>query len=362
MTTIQASAVKLVSHAEPTQVSSDFIHRSVTDDRICILTFDRPNSSANILDRATLLELNNHITYILGNSAFKGTVLTSAKGAIFIAGADLTQLAKATTPGELKELVEFGQSVFTRLASLNLPTVAAIHGACLGGGFELCLACDYRIASSDRVTRIGLPETQLGILPAWGGATRLPRLIGLPKALDIILGGKVLAAKPALTCRMIDAIVPQEYLLDKACAVIREKTATSRVRRQSCSTRLTRAAAFIIGRQVQTRSLKKTRGNYPAIPKAIEVITKGINKSIQNSLALERDAIIELGQSEVCHNLLRLFFLQERSKKLYVDPKSNEKVKPVSRVAVFGAGVMGAAIAQWTSSRNIAVILRDLNH
>src|SRR5688500_17308966 len=156
----------------------ELIRREFTDDQICILTFDRPDSSANILDKATLLELNNHINYVLCNSALKGVVLTSAKKSIFIAGADLTQLAKATASEELRELIEFGQSVFNLLVTLNVPVVAAIHGACVGGGYELCLACDYRIASPDKVTKVGLPETQLGIVPAWGGSTRLPRLVG----------------------------------------------------------------------------------------------------------------------------------------------------------------------------------------
>jgi 3-hydroxyacyl-CoA dehydrogenase / enoyl-CoA hydratase / 3-hydroxybutyryl-CoA epimerase len=369
MTTTEIPAVKLVSHAEPhtsseAQFVPELIRRHVTCDHVCILSFDRPNSSANVFDKATLLELNNHLTYILRNSALRGVVLTSAKKSIFVAGADLTQLAKSTTPDELKELVELGQSVFNRLAHVSVPTIAAIHGACLGGGFELCLACDYRIASSDKVTKIGLPETQLGIVPAWGGSTRLPRLIGLPKALDIILGGKVLATKPALNAGMIDAVVPREYILEKACRLVLEKPAEFGLRRQSWFQRLLTSgvAIKIISQQARRQTLRKTRGHYPAIPKAIEVITKGFRKSIEDSLVLERDAILELGQSEACRNLLRIFFLQERAKKLYVDATRDDGVEPVSRVAVFGGGVMGAAIAQWTSSRNIEVVLRDINH
>src|SRR6266702_7596590 len=107
-----------------------------------------------------------------------------------------------------------------RLAALPIPTVAAIHGAAVGGGYELCLACDYRLGSPERVTRMGLPETQLGLLPAWGGATRLPRLIGLPRALDIILGGKTLPAKQALNYGMVDELVPRERLVEFACRQI----------------------------------------------------------------------------------------------------------------------------------------------
>src|SRR6266496_2776469 len=230
MTQSQTPLLKIVPREEPTLKLSgavspmpEPIRRQVTDELVCVLTFDRPDSAANVFDKATLAELNRQLDYVLGNSSLKGLVLTSAKKSIFIAGADLTQLAKAKTPEELKEMMELGQAVFNRLAALSIPTVATIHGACVGGGYEVCLACDYRFASPDKATKIGLPETQLGILPAWGGSTRLPRLIGLPKALDVILGGKTLAAKPALKCGMIDDLAPREYLVDRACQLIRKE-------------------------------------------------------------------------------------------------------------------------------------------
>lgn len=131
----------------------ELIRRHVTDDQICVLTFDRPDSAANIFDKATLVDLNNHINFILCNSSLKGVVITSAKKSIFVAGADLTQLSKAKTPDELRDMIELGQSVFNRLAMINIPSVAAIHGACVGGGYEVCLACDYRIASPTRSPR-----------------------------------------------------------------------------------------------------------------------------------------------------------------------------------------------------------------
>ncbi len=345
----------------------ELIRRHVTDDQICVLTFDRPDSAANIFDRATLAELNEHINYVLCNSNLKGVVITSAKKSIFIAGADLTQLARARTAGELRDMIELGQMVFNHLTQLPVPVVAAIHGACLGGGYELCLACNYRIASSDKTTKIGLPETQLGILPAWGGSTRLPRLIGLPKALDVILGGKALAAKPALKCGMIDDIAPREFLVDKACQLILAKGKKLRRRPLSLKLKLanTRRVAKFIAGKVEKQVLEKTRGHYPAIPKALEVVVRGLGKSLEESLTLERDAIMELGTNEACRNLIRIFFLQERAKKLTgvpADPAPATKVAPVKRVAVVGAGVMGAGIAQWASSRDISVILRDINH
>jgi len=374
MTTTQTPELKIVPRMESvTEVTRkvqdmpELIRRHVTDDHICVLTFDRPDSAANIFDKATLDELNSHINYVLCNSDLKGVVLTSAKKSIFIAGADLTQLSRAKSPEELREMIELGQSVFNRLATLPIPTVATIHGACVGGGYEVCLACDYRIASPDKATKIGLPETQLGIIPAWGGSTRLPRLIGIPKALDVILGGRTLAAKPALKCGMIDDIAPREYHVEKACRLILKQGRKLRRRSLTLTQKLTNSGPVVklIAGKVQKQVLKKTRGHYPAILKALDVVTQGLGKSLEESLALERDAILELGSTEVCRNLIRIFFLQERAKKLTgvpADSAPETKVPPVKRVAVVGAGVMGAGIAQWASSRDIATILRDINH
>src|SRR5687768_2542687 len=228
------------------------IQRSVTEDHVCVLAFDRPDSGANVFDKATLVELNEHLDFIASNPQFKGLVITSAKKSIFIAGADLHALSSATEQG-LREIIELGQVTFNRIAALEIPTVAAIHGAALGGGYEICLACDYRIASSDKSTKIGLPETQLGILPAWGGATRLPRLIGLPKALDIILAGKTVAAKLALKLGMVDDIVHKEYLLDYARGVLLKRGTRLMRRKTPLLTRLvnTPLAARLISKRVQ---------------------------------------------------------------------------------------------------------------
>jgi 3-hydroxyacyl-CoA dehydrogenase/enoyl-CoA hydratase/3-hydroxybutyryl-CoA epimerase len=342
----------------------ELIRRHVTDENICVLTFDRPNSMANLFDRAAMLELNSHLNWIVCNANLKGLVLTSAKKSIFIAGADLESLSRAKTPEELRDMIEMGQSVFNRVAALSIPTVAAIHGACVGGGFEICLACDARIASGDKSTKIGLPEVLLGILPAWGGCTRLPRLIGLPKALDIILAGKTLAAKPALKCGMIDDIVPREYLVQKACERIVRHGRHLAVGKVPLTQKFVTnpLVARLVAGQVEKRVLARTRGHYPAPLKALEVITQGLGGTLAESLALERDAILELARTETCRNLIRIFFLQERAKKLSGGTGTEAgKVTPVRRIAVIGAGVMGGGIAQWASSREISVILRDVN-
>ena len=154
------------------------IRREIGPDNICVLTFDRPESGANIFDAATLSELSEHLDVIEREASLKGVMVTSAKKSIFIAGADLKTLLRQAQTGKLRAFIAEGQRVLNRLATLNVPTVAAIHGACAGGGYELTLACDYRVASDAPATRIGLPETTLGLIPAWGGATRLPRVEG----------------------------------------------------------------------------------------------------------------------------------------------------------------------------------------
>ena len=344
------------------------ISRETGADGICTLFFDRPHSSVNVLDRDTLLELDSHLDWIEHTPELHGLVLFSAKENIFIAGADVHALARMADqpapvtdhiPGrtsdvspDLVELIQLGQGIFNRLAAIPIPTIAAIHGACVGGGFELALACNYRIATVAHATKIGLPEIQLGILPAWGGCTRLPRLIGIPKALDVILAGKTLPAERALKLGMIDEVVPRERLLEIArermLKPVKPHRPSLRVPNNPVSAMLIRARA--------TRELAaKTRGNYPAPFEALDVITHGVCLPLEKSLERERDAIIRLAQTEACRNLLRLFVSKERAR------KSSAHVAAISRAAVIGAGTMGAGIAQWLSSRGLSVILRDVN-
>src|SRR5438105_12850860 len=192
------------------------IRRETEDDAICVLTFDRADSGANIFDAATIRDLNEHLDFIQNERSLKGVIINSAKKSIFIAGADLKTLLRQARTGDLRAFIGEGQRVFNRLAALKIPTCAAIHGACAGGGYEITLACDWRMASDDPATRIGLPETTLGLIPAWGGSTRLPRLIGPEKAAEVILKGKLYSAKEAKQLGLVDEIVPQAQLVDLA--------------------------------------------------------------------------------------------------------------------------------------------------
>lgn len=364
----------LKSSRETASLRTRNIHRTVDDHGVCTITFDRPNSSANLLDRNVLLELDSHLDWIERARELRGVILLSAKENIFIAGADVHALAGMadqpapapaqvshvrSTIGEapfenspLNELIQLGQGVFNRLSALHVPTVAAIHGACVGGGYELALACDYRMASDARGTKIGLPEIKLGIIPAWGGCTRLPRLIGIPKALDVILAGKTLPPDRALKLGMIDEVVPRAKLVELA----RERLLhPPRPHRNSVRVSNNAVSAALIRTRVTHVLAGKTRGNYPAPFEALDVVTRGVSLPVERALDSEREAILRLARGAASHNLLRLYLLREQAKKPSTD------VPVISNAAVIGAGVMGSGIAQWVSSRGVRVIMRDVS-
>jgi 3-hydroxyacyl-CoA dehydrogenase/enoyl-CoA hydratase/3-hydroxybutyryl-CoA epimerase len=340
------------------ETMNTYFTSEILDDGVQVLTFDTPASAANVFNRETLSELSTVIDAITANPDVRGLIFFSAKPAIFIAGADLREMARKMSEEDLREMIDFGQQIFNRIAGLPIPTVAAIHGACLGGGYELCLTCDYRIASDAPCTRIGLPETLLGLLPAWGGSTRLPRLIGLPNALDIILQGRRLAAVPAMGRGMIDAVVPPEHLI-RAAVERMAKGMPSRPRHVLVNNPL---AARVIASRARAQVWKTSRGHYPAVLKALEVAVSGLSKPLADALALESNAIIGLTKTSACRNLMEAFFLQERAKRLHVLTGATAKeLQKFNTIAVIGAGIMGAGIAQWVSARGHMVILRDIN-
>jgi 3-hydroxyacyl-CoA dehydrogenase/enoyl-CoA hydratase/3-hydroxybutyryl-CoA epimerase len=268
----------------------------------------------------------------------RGLIIASGKKSIFIAGADLKTLLKQAEAGDMRAFIAKGQRVLSRLANLKIPTVAAIHGACAGGGYEATLACDYRIATDDPATRIGLPETTLGLIPAWGGCTRLPRLIGAEEAAEVILKGKLYSAQEALKLGLIDEVAQRDQLVDLA----RKKLRAGK-RKSSAPPKV-------------DQEIPAPRDHNPAPARAAEVIKKGLFASAQQSLAFELDAIVDLGKTESTQNLIRNFFLAEKYKK----GTSKSPAERVVHAAVIGAGVMGSGIALWLSSRGVTVILRDI--
>ena len=316
------------------------IKREIGDDGVCVLTFDRPESGANIFDAATMDNLREEVEALEQDSSITGVIITSAKKSIFIAGADLKTLLKQAQTGEMRGFITEGQKVFNRLAALKVPTVAAIHGACAGGGYEIALACDYRVASDDPATKVGLPETTLGLVPAWGGTTRLPRLTGPAAAAEVILKGKLHGAADALKLGLVDEVVPKEKLLETA----RKKLAEGN------------RPPHALAPASQEVSPPKVTGNAAPV-RAYEIISRAATASVEDSLVMEVDAISELGATDATQNLIRNFFLADKYKK----GSSKTPAEKIMHAAVIGAGVMGSGIAQWLSSRGVSVILRDVD-
>ncbi len=354
MNTLKAPAINPGAHvALPRRQRR--LHLELLGD-VAVIHFDRPDKAANLIDAAFFDELETALRAVR-RLQMKGLVFLSAKPAVFVAGADLATLG-AMSGEALEAVAERGQRVFNEIAALDIPTIAAIHGACLGGGVELALACDRRIASEDARTTIGLPEVQLGILPAWGGSTRLPRLIGLPRALDHILKGKPVPAKQALRLGLIDEVVPPERLRERALVLL----AKGRRKRKRFWFVNHPLSAWAIRMLTKRRLLRRTRGHYPAPFQAFEVVTRGASGSLAKSLHREREALVKLADTPAAKNLMRLFFLQEHAKRsrhdVSIDPKT---LTPITHTAVVGAGVMGAGIAQTFASKGFPVILSDLD-
>lgn len=332
----------------------DDLIRLEVEEGVAFLIFDRKDSGANIFDIPTLDALDQRLDWVESQTDIRGVVFETAKNSIFVAGADLNTLATA----EAKELEGFlwkGQKLFNRIEDLKLPTVAAIHGAAMGGGLEVALACDMRIASDEKSTRLALPETQLGIMPAWGGSTRLPKLIGLPKALPIILKGSSLNAKQAKRKGLVKEITSKEKLRVLAKRLVFQKK-TKPKKKPSLIGR-DPLTSKVIKKKALEGVLKKTRGHYPAQEAAIEVACASLRVSRDQSLKNERDETVRLAQTTATENLVRMFFLTEKAKKL----GDKSLAKDIKEIAVVGAGVMGAGIVHWLSARGYNVMMIDIN-
>lgn len=330
---------------------------------IARIEFDTPEKEVNLLDNATLLRLEEILTELQRRADLRAVLVTSAKPRHFIAGADIHEIQRLSGRAQMIEATEKGKAIFRRLAGFKVPTVAVIPGACVGGGFELALACRYRVASFSDAVRIGLPEVLLGILPGFGGTVRLPKLIGIVKALPVILTGRLAGPEEALQLGLVDRLFPERTLL--ACATEFAKTvgeAKEKVLRRSGPWFLEKTAPgrLLVYHAAAKNALKKTRGFYPAPLKAIEVVWKTRGLPEEKASVIESEGFADLAETEVSGNLIRLFFLNERYKKFsWTDLRLSAGL--TLPVGVVGAGVMGGGIAQLLSHRNIPVRIKDIN-
>jgi 3-hydroxyacyl-CoA dehydrogenase/enoyl-CoA hydratase/3-hydroxybutyryl-CoA epimerase len=322
-------------------------------DRVLVLALERAGGSVNALSRAVLDELDALLERIaIGKPA--AVVIHSGKASGFAVGADLKEFEGYARKGTVREEIEHGQRVFERLARLPMPTVAAIHGASMGGGTELALACRMRIAARTPETRIALPEVQLGIHPGWGGTARLPRLIGAPKALAMMLTGRAASADRALAEGLVDRLAAPDALLEEA-----RKLALQPIARPFAQRALAWLTNCWPARQVLAPIVRKQAAakapprHYPAPSALIEVWRKG-GGDIRQRLRLEARSVARLAETATAHNLIRIFFLRERMRGLAGDTPHG-----IHHVHVVGAGVMGGDIAAWSASRGFEVSLQD---
>lgn len=338
----------------------------VADDGLAVLTFDLPGEKVNKFSREVFAELAEVLVRLAREPRVRGLLIRSGKPDVFIAGADVKEFVNLA-PADAVEGVRRGQALFEQLAHLAFPTVAAINGACLGGGTELALACDYRLMSDSPKAKIGLPEVRLGIFPAWGGSTRLPKLVGLQAALDLILTGKQLEAKRARKIGLVDEAVPAAIFDDWTRRFARGQlgAAKPRGRRNSVTFVDWALERNPLGRRLLFRKaresvLQQTGGHYPAPLEALAVVEESYGRPVEVGLEAEARRIGNVFGGEVQKNLLSIFFLTEEVKKETGVREASVKPREVRRVGVLGAGLMGGGIAQLAADKGIPARMKDI--
>lgn len=355
---------------------------------IAVITFDMEGEPVNTIAPQISQEFEGLMTRAASDSSASAIVFISGKKDTFIAGAKIDFLQTIKTAADATALSRQGQAGFDRLDAFEKPVIAAIHGACLGGGLEWALACDYRIATDSPKTTLGLPETQLGLIPGAGGTQRLPALIGAQAALDLILTGKTLKAKKALKLGVVDEVVPAPILKQIALTRAAELVGGSLKieRKRGLAPVIARSKSFpeilkgltnketwaefalednplgrkVLFDQAKKQLMKKTRGKYPAQEKALDVVRVGLEKGMKAGLEAEAAAFGELVMSDVSKQLVEIFFATTALKK--DNGVSDPKLKPreVKKIGMLGGGLMGGGIAYVSAAlQGVPVRMKD---
>jgi 3-hydroxyacyl-CoA dehydrogenase/enoyl-CoA hydratase/3-hydroxybutyryl-CoA epimerase len=340
-------------------------------DGVAFLWLDMIDRPLNVLNRQMMSELDRALDAVASDADIQLLIVLSRKTTGFLAGVDLHEVASIRTAGEAAMISAMGQRLFHRLACVAPATVAIIHGPCLGGGLELALACDYRIVVDQRNTQIGLPEIELGLLPAWGGTQRLPRIIGIERALHVILMRRRLNAKDCIRWGLAQASCKnQAEAIDQAIqhfardASRRHKDGVPRCGHRTWRQRIlesTAAGRWLLFRGAGRLVARKTPDDMPAPHEALKAMRIGMTHGMTAGLAAERDGIGRLATTTACRNLMALFFLVESARKgdlFGVESKDDLKY---GRIGVVGAGTMGAGIAQLAMVKGCDVVLREVN-
>ena len=325
------------------------------------IVVDRPTDHVNAIDPPLIAALGRAIADAR-KARPRGLVIASAKPDQFVAGADLTMLASWPSAAEISQASREIQRIFGELAALPFPTVAAINGSALGGGYELALACDWRIAADAPSVRVGLPEVSLGLLPGAGGTQRLPRLIGLPRALDQILNARRSNARRALRAGLVDEVVHPAAL--ERAAFDRARAGQKR-RVQGGASLVDRAATWLAPlrayalRRARSAAIAETKGHYPAPLRALVAIATGLEHGMDAGLEAEARFFGELATNEVSRNLIALFLLGLAQRRAAYE--GLPRGEATTDIAIVGAGLMGSGIAQAAAIGGATVRLRDVD-
>nr|WP_086941072.1 fatty acid oxidation complex subunit alpha FadJ [Thaumasiovibrio occultus] len=340
---------------QPSTTSSAVARLSIDAQQIGWIEINVPNERMNTLQAAFVSEFEQLLDQLQAANV-KGAVIYSGKPDNFIAGADIRMLDACTSAEQGEAIAKAGQDIFNRIEQLPFTVVAAIHGACLGGGLELALACHVRICSLDDKTRLGLPEVQLGLLPGSGGTQRLPALVGLPSALELLLSGKQLRAKQAKRMGLVNDAVPQSILHEQAA-----KLALGSQPKSSLSWRdrsLMWVGRHAIFAKAEKMAQAKARGNYPAIDAILSAVNAGLSDGRDVGLAQERQQFGRLVMTPESVALRHIFFRATALKK----QTDSEKQLELQRVAVLGGGLMGGGISHVTAYKAaLPVRLKDID-
>ena len=332
---------------------------SVADDGVAVVTIDVPGEKMNTL-RSSFAEDLKTLLKDAQAQAVKGMVFISGKSDNFIAGADIKMLDSATSREDALALSEMCQEAFFDMKKLPFPTVSAIHGAALGGGLEFALACDYRVCSDSDITKLGLPEVQLGLLPGGGGTQRLPKLVGLQKALEWMLTGKQVRAKQAKKTGLVNDCVPHSVLLDVAKEFALKGKAKATKPKLDRLSQLLESNPFgrnIIFKKAQENVLKKTGGHYPAPLAIIKAVRASVELDQLKAYKTEAEGFATLVMSDESKALRGIFFATTEMKKEW----RNDDAPAIAKAAVLGGGLMGAGIAHVSAVKaGVPVRIKDV--
>lgn len=349
--------------------------RLEVEGNVGMLILDVPNEKVNILSTPVMHELDRCLDEIKGRVDLKALVFLSGKEGNFIAGAKIKEIENITDPKDGAEKASLGQAVFSKIAALPFPVIAVINGACVGGGLELALACHFRLAHDSEKTRLGLPEVRLGIIPGFGGTQRLPRLIGIQRALDFILTGKLVDAGRAYKAGVVDRVIPKEFPHRRLRAIglsfaqeIQNPETRRKIeaRRHRTNPQTLLLEKNLLGRKVlfdqaRRRTLAETKGHYPAPELALEAVEKGFSKELAAGLKIEAELLGKAIVTNVSKNLVKVFYLTELVRK---DPGVENYAGPIHefhKIGVLGAGVMGGGIAQLMAHNDLPARMKDVN-